>query len=103
MAVPVERLAEQHVEILRPVDQPRLSSGFRTAIAPYSVWITYRLETGASEHTWEAAASGYRVLGNGVADMDAAGIHLHSTNPFDMEATPEWLMTLIEKYAPSSW
>lgn len=35
--------------------------------------------------------------------MDAASITLRSTNPFDLEATPEWLMGQIEKYAPSSW
>ncbi|MGY1503730.1 hypothetical protein ACW4TU_45465 (plasmid) [Streptomyces sp. QTS52] len=36
-------------------------------------------------------------------DMDAVSVTLRSTNPFDLEATPEWLMGLIEKYAPSSW
>ncbi|MER6958215.1 hypothetical protein [Streptomyces sp. NPDC000618] len=101
--LPVERLAQQHVEVLRLADQPHLSDGLRTTIAPYSVWITYRLEAGASEHTWEAAVSGYRVLGNGVVDMDAASITLRSTSPFDLEATPERLTALIEKYAPSSW
>ncbi|MGX1913544.1 hypothetical protein ACWIID_32595 [Streptomyces phaeochromogenes] len=101
-AAPVERLAQQRTEILHLADQPHLSDHF-TTIAPYSVWITYRLEADASEHTWEAAVSGYRVLPNGVVDMDAASITLHSTNPFDLEATPEWLRALIEKYAPSSW
>ncbi|MGW2050765.1 hypothetical protein ACWCPF_37175 [Streptomyces sp. NPDC001858] len=54
--LPVERLAQQHVEVLRLADQPHLSDGLRTTIAPYSVW-TYRLEASASEHTWEAAVS----------------------------------------------
>ncbi|AVH61865.1 MULTISPECIES: hypothetical protein [Streptomyces] len=101
-APPAERLAQQRTEILHLADRPHLSDHF-TTIAPYSVWITYRLEAGASEHTWEAAVSGYRVLPNKVVDMDAASITLRSTNPFDLEATPEWLTDLIEKYAPSSW
>ncbi|TRO56202.1 hypothetical protein [Streptomyces sp. IB201691-2A2] len=101
-ASPVERLAQQHTEILHLEDQPHLSDHF-TTIPPYSVWITYRLEAGATEHTWDAAVSGYRVLGNGVVDVDSASITLHGTNPFDLEATPEWLTGLIEKYAPSSW
>jgi hypothetical protein len=62
-----------------------------------------RLEAGAREPTWEAVASGYRVLSNGVVDMDAASITLRSTNPFDVDATPEWLTGLIEQYAPTSW
>lgn len=100
--VPVERLAQQHTEILRLTDKPHLSNHWET-IAPYCVWITYRLEAGASESTWEAVVSGYRVLHNGVIDMDATSITLRSTNPFDVDATPEWLTDLIEQYAPTSW
>lgn len=40
--------------------------------------ITYRRENGAAETTWEAAFSGYRVLPNGVVDMDADSITLRS-------------------------
>jgi len=101
-AAPAERLAQQHTEILRLTDQPQLSDRF-TTIAPYSVWITYRREADATETTWEATVSGYRVLPNGVVDMDGASITLRSTNPFDTDATPEWLMAQIEKYTPSSW
>ncbi|MGW1364953.1 hypothetical protein ACWCQP_47105 [Streptomyces chartreusis] len=101
-ASPVERLAQQHTEILRLTDKPHLSDHGET-IAPYCVWITYRLEAGATTHTWDVNVSGYRVLANGVVDMDAASTHLHSTNPFDAEATPKWLMDLIERYAPTSW
>jgi len=67
------------------------------------VWITYRLEAGASETTWESVVSGYRVLSNGVIDMDARSITLRSTNLFDVDATPAWLTDLIEQYTPSTW
>ncbi|MFJ9380327.1 hypothetical protein [Streptomyces sp. NPDC101455] len=99
---PVERLAQQYTEILRLADKPHLSNHWET-IAPYCVWITYRLEAGASETTWESVVSGYRVLSNGVVDMDATSITLRSTHPFDMDATPEWLTDLIEQYTPSTW
>lgn len=97
----VEPLAQQHIEILRLADTPHLSNDFDLTIAPYSVWITYRRETGASEYTWDANVSGYRVLANGVVDMDSRSIHLWSTTPYN--DAPAWLMGLIEKYAPSSW
>ncbi|MEU9190031.1 hypothetical protein AB0D14_36960 [Streptomyces sp. NPDC048484] len=89
------------------MDQPQLSDHF-TTVAPYCVWITYRLEAGATQTTGEAAVSGYRVLPNGVVGMDAASITLHSANPFganpfDADAAPDWLTGLIEKYAQSSW
>lgn len=97
----IEPLAQQHSEILRLADMPHLSDGFRTTIAPYGVWLTYRRETGATDYTWHANVSGYRVLPNKVVDMDAASISLWSTTPgVDV---PGWLMKLIEKYAPSSW
>ncbi|WP_329347549.1 hypothetical protein OG226_02030 [Streptomyces sp. NBC_01261] len=59
--------------------------------------ITYRLEAGATETTWEAVVSGNRVLSNGVVDTDTASITLRSTNPFDVDATPAWLTGLIEQ------
>jgi hypothetical protein len=98
--VPVERLAQQHTEILRLTDKPHLSDHWDT-IAPYCVWITYRLETGATEPTWEAVVSGYRVLSNGVVDMDARSITLRSGTGEDV--TPGWLTDLIEQYTPASW
>jgi hypothetical protein len=67
----VEPFAQERIEILRLVDTPHLSNGYDKTIAPYSVWITYRRETGATEHTWHANVSGYRVLANGVVDMNA--------------------------------
>jgi len=101
-ASPVERLAQQHTEILRLTETPQLADPvFDLRIAPYCVWITYRREAGATETTWEAAVSGYRVLANGVVDMDARSITLRSGT--DRDVTPDWLMGLIEKYAPSSW
>ncbi|TRO55698.1 hypothetical protein [Streptomyces sp. IB201691-2A2] len=60
-ASPVERLAQQRTEILHLEDLPQRSDHF-TTIAPYSVWITYRLEAGATEHTRDAAVFDYRVL-----------------------------------------
>ena len=100
--VDVERLAQQHTEILRLAFTPYLAdSVFDLRIAPYCVWITYRREADASETTWEAAVSGNRVLRNGVVDMDADSITLRSQTHQDV--TPDWLMSLIEKYAPTSW
>lgn len=95
----VEPLAQQHIEILRLADTPHLSNGFDRTIAPYGVWITYRRETGASEYTWHANVSGYRVLANGVVDMDLA--HLELWSQADEDVTPDWLMGLIEDRAPS--
>lgn len=97
--VSVEPVAQERTEILRLADTPQLSNGFDTTLAPYGVWITYRRETGASEHTWTASVSGYRVLVNGVVDMDATSIELWSTT--DDTVTPDWLMRLIEGHAPS--
>jgi hypothetical protein len=97
----VEPRAQQHTEILNLADTPHLSDDFRTTIAPYGMWLTYRRETGATDYTWHANISGYRVLANGVVDMDSASISLWSTTP-GIEA-PDWLMGLIKKYAPSSW
>lgn len=97
----VEPLAQEHIEILRLADAPHLSNGFDITIAPYSVWITYRCETGAPECTWNANVSGYRVLANGVVDMDATSIKLWSQA--DQDITPHWLMTLIEDRAPAAW
>ncbi|WP_333745879.1 hypothetical protein [Streptomyces sp. IBSBF 2950] len=102
-AMTVEPLAQQHIEILRLADTPHLSNNFDLTLAPYGVWITYRREAGASEYTWHANVSGYRVLANGVVDMDAAHIELWSTTPAPYNDVPDWLMGLIEKYAPSSW
>lgn len=99
-ATPVERLAQLHTEILNLPDKPHLSDRWDT-IAPYVVWITYRLEAGAATSSWEAVVSGYRVLANGVVDMDAASITLRSGT--DQDVTPEWLAGLIEQYAPASW
>ncbi|WP_157874546.1 hypothetical protein [Streptomyces sp. AcH 505] len=96
--ITVEPLAQEHIQILRLTSTPHLSGGLDT-IAPYSVWITYRLNTGANQHTWTAAVSGYRVLRNGVTDMDAASIVL--TNLADQDTTPDWLTDLIAKYTPS--
>ena len=63
------------------------------------MWLTCRRETGATDYTWHANVSGYRVLANGVVDMDSASISLWSTTPgIDV---PDWLMGLIKKYAPS--
>ncbi|WP_328825968.1 hypothetical protein OHT77_01020 [Streptomyces sp. NBC_00252] len=98
--LPVKRLARQHTEILRLADKPHLSDRWDT-IDPYCVWITYRLEVGATEPTWEAVVSGYRVLSNGVIDMDARSITLRSGT--DEGATPDWLTGLIEQYTPASW
>ena len=98
--LPVERIAQQHTEILELADKPHLSDQWDT-IAPYCVWITYRLEAGATEPTWEAVVSGYRVLSNGVVDMDAHSITLRSGT--DEDATPGWLTDLIEQYTPTSW
>lgn len=101
-AMTVEPLAQQHTEILRLADTPQLADPvFDLKIAPYVVWITYRRETGATETIWEAAVSGYRVLPNGVVDMDARSITVRSGT--DRDVTPEWLMGLIEKYVPGSW
>ncbi|AVH61772.1 MULTISPECIES: hypothetical protein [Streptomyces] len=97
----VEPLSQQHIEVLRLADTPHLSNNFDLTIAPYSVWITYRRETGASEYAWDANVSGYRVLANGVVDMDPANIHLWS-GPYQQD-TPDWLMDLIERFAPTSW
>lgn len=94
----VEPLAQERIEVLRLADTPHLTDGGRT-IAPYCVWITYRRETGATEHSWHANVSGYRVLANGVVDMDATNIKLWSH--VDQDVTPGWLMGLIEKYTPS--
>jgi hypothetical protein len=98
--LPVERLAQQHTEILRLPDKPHLSDHWDT-IDPYCVWITYRLEAGATEPTWEAVVSGCRILSNGVVDMDARSITLRSGT--DEDATPGWLTDLIEQYTPTSW
>ncbi|MCQ8835832.1 hypothetical protein [Streptomyces malaysiensis] len=95
----VEPLAQQHIEILRLADTPHLSDGFNKKIAPYSVWITYQREPGASEYTWHANVSGYRVLANGVIDMDATHVELRSQT--DKDVTPGWLMGLIEDRAPN--
>ncbi|MDW4911119.1 hypothetical protein RB628_38890 [Streptomyces sp. ADMS] len=96
-----EPLAQQHIEILNLADTPHLSDDFRTTIAPYGMWLTYRRETGAADYTWHANVSGYRALANKVVDMDSASISLWSTTPgVDV---PDWLMGLIKKYAPSSW
>ncbi|WP_069874450.1 hypothetical protein [Streptomyces malaysiensis] len=95
----VEPLAQQHVEILRLADTPHLSDGFNKKIAPYGVWITYQRDTGASEYTWHANVSGYRVLANGVIGTDATHIELWSQT--DEDDTPDWLMGLIEDRAPS--
>ncbi|MFD3931743.1 hypothetical protein [Streptomyces sp. NPDC058614] len=95
----VEPLAQEHIEILRLADTPQLSNDFDLTIAPYGVWITYRRETGASETTWNANVSGYRVLHNGVVDMDATHINLWSH--VDQDITPDWLRGLIEDRAPS--
>jgi hypothetical protein len=97
----VEPLAQEHIEILRLADTPHLSNGSGTTIAPYSVWITYRRETGATEHTWNANVSGYKVLANGVVDMDATSIKLWSQA--DQDITPDWLMTLIADRTPATW
>jgi hypothetical protein len=97
----VQPLAQQHIEILRLADTPHLSNDFDLTLAPYSVWITYRRETGASEYTWDANVSGYRVLANGVVKTDSHSIHLWSTTPGN--DTPDWLTGLIDRYAPSSW
>ncbi|MFD3484980.1 hypothetical protein [Streptomyces sp. NPDC058665] len=85
--------------MLERADTPQLSDGFDTTLAPYGARITYRRETGASEHTWHASVSGYRVLANGIVDMDATSIELSSTT--DTTVTPDWLMRLIEGHAPS--
>ncbi|MFF7986956.1 hypothetical protein ACFZDK_49120 [Streptomyces sp. NPDC007901] len=99
---PGERLAQQHIEILRLADRPHLADPtFDLRVAPYVAWITYRREAGATETTWEAAVSGHRVLPNGVVDMDARTVTLRSG--IDEDVTPAWLMGLIEKYAPNSW
>lgn len=58
-------------------------------------------ETGATEYAWDANVSGYRVLSNGVVDMDPANIHQWS-DPYQQD-TPDWLMDLIDRYAPGSW
>ncbi len=50
--------------------------------------ITYRRENGAAETTWEAAFSGYRVLPNGVVDMDADSITLRSETDEDRAPLP---------------
>ncbi|WP_460073988.1 hypothetical protein [Streptomyces sp. YKOK-I1] len=99
---PGERIAQQHIEILRLADRPHLASPtLDLKVAPYGVWITYRCEAGATETTWEAAVSGHRVLTNGVVDMDGRTVTLRSG--IDEDVTPDWLMGLIEKYAPTSW
>ncbi|MFF3968018.1 hypothetical protein ACFYZI_41515 [Streptomyces griseorubiginosus] len=101
-AVDVEPLAQQHTEILRLAFTPYLADPtFDLRIAPYSVWITYRREAGATQTTWEAAVSGNRVLPNGVVDMAADSITLRSAT--DQDVTPDWLAALIEKYTPDSW
>ncbi|MFE1930625.1 hypothetical protein ACFW95_09665 [Streptomyces sp. NPDC059474] len=92
----VEPLAQEYVEILRLADTPHLSNSFDKTIAPYSVWITYRREAGVTEHTWHADVSGYRVLANGVVDMDAT-----SVDPGRRGRDPHWLTGLIEKHTPS--
>lgn len=100
--VDVEPLAQQHTEILRLAFTPYLAAPTSDLrIAPYSVWITYRREAGATETTWEAAVSGNRVLPNQVVDMDADSITLRSLT--DQDVTPDWLTGLIEKYAPDAW
>lgn len=96
-AMTVEPLTQQHVEILRLADTPQLSNGFDLTIAPSTGCGS---PTGAREYTWNANISGYRVLANGVVDMDATSISLWND---DRDITPHWLMGLIEKYAPSSW
>lgn len=84
------------------MDTAHLSNnGFDLTIAPYSVWITYRRETAATAHTWDANVSGYKVLANGVVDIDAASIELCSET--DQDLTPDWLMTLIEDRTPATW
>jgi hypothetical protein len=100
--VDVERLAQQHTEILRLAFTPYLADPVADlTIAPYSVWITYRREADATDTTWEAVVSGNRVLRNGVVDMDADSITLRSVT--DQDVTPDWLAGLIEVYAPGSW
>ncbi|MEU9157932.1 hypothetical protein AB0D59_47265 [Streptomyces sp. NPDC048417] len=47
---PGERLAQQHIEILRLADRPHLADPtFDLKVAPYVAWITYRREAGATE------------------------------------------------------
>ncbi|MGW0949893.1 hypothetical protein ACWD4O_46250, partial [Streptomyces sp. NPDC002623] len=52
-------------------------------VAPYSVWVTYRRETGTTEYTWHANVSGYRVLANGVVDLAAAAASVVAEEPID--------------------
>ncbi|MFI6658137.1 hypothetical protein ACIBL8_21740 [Streptomyces sp. NPDC050523] len=97
-AMTVEQLADLRIAILRLANTPHLSNDLET-IAPYGAWITYRLDAGATEHTWDANVSGHRVA-NGVVDRDApASIHLWSTTPFDV--TPDWLKREIENRTPT--
>ncbi|WP_199546362.1 hypothetical protein [Streptomyces sp. N35] len=97
----VEPVAQQHVEILRLAGTPHLSNHFDLTIAPYAATITYRREADASEYSWDATVSGYRVPPNGVADMESRSIHVWG-GPCP-SATPNWLLILIKRYAPDSW
>ncbi|MEU3620555.1 hypothetical protein ABZ725_51210 [Streptomyces sp. NPDC006872] len=58
-AVPAERLAPAARRDSKPGGPAAPEQRLRHGAPPYSVWITYRLEAGASEHTREAAVSGY--------------------------------------------
>ncbi|MFF7764221.1 hypothetical protein [Streptomyces griseorubiginosus] len=96
-AIFVEQMADVRIAILRLAHTPHLSNSLDT-IAPYGVWITYRLDAGATEHTWDANVSGYRVT-NGVVQEDVpASIQLWSINPYDI--APDWLKREIENHTP---
>jgi hypothetical protein len=94
----VEHLADVRIATLRLANTPHLSNDLET-IAPYGVWITYRLDAGATEHTWDANVSGYRVTNGVVKENAHANIHLWSTTPFDI--TPDWLKDEIESHTPA--
>lgn len=98
-AMTVEPVAAERTEILRLAHTPHLTNSHGgLTIAPYSVWITYRREADQPDHTWHAAVSGYRVLPNGVTDMDAQSITLRSDDD-----VPQWLADLVSSYTPSNW
>ncbi|MET8411124.1 hypothetical protein ABZV34_23985 [Streptomyces sp. NPDC005195] len=79
-------------------DMPHVSDRNGTTIAPYSASIAYRPATGSRDLAWTAQVSGYRVLPNGVVDMDSTCIELNGAT--DRDLIPDALLARIEGRIP---
>ncbi|MFG2425692.1 hypothetical protein ACGFWD_42785 [Streptomyces sp. NPDC048448] len=80
--------------VLSLTNVPHMRDRDGTTISPYSACIAYESDAVTPDRIWHGQFSGYRVLPNGLVDMETACIVLHSAT--DRDLIPDDLLTRID-------